>query len=96
MAAGDRVVDAILVGGGVMSATVGALINALEPRASTSVAIVLELRSRCFPERLKTDAWQARLRRMIPTFGLSLPSDPALCRRIRRETGEVLGLEERR
>jgi hypothetical protein len=31
---------------------------------------------------------------MIPTFGQSLPSDPALCRRIRWETNEVLELED--
>jgi malate dehydrogenase (quinone) len=71
--------------------TLSALLGA-SPGASTSVAIVLELLARCFPQRLATDVWQTKLRQMIPTFGQSLPNDPALCRRIRRETSEVLGL----
>jgi hypothetical protein len=29
---------------------------------------------------------------MIPGFGRSLAADPELCRRIRRETSEMLGL----
>ncbi len=71
--------------------TLSALLGA-SPGASTSVAIVLELLGRCFPQRLATDAWQAKLRRMIPTFGQSLPSERELCRRVRCQTSEVLGL----
>jgi malate dehydrogenase (quinone) len=71
--------------------TLSALLGA-SPGASTSVAIVLELLARCFPQRLSGEAWQTKLRQMIPTFGQSLPGDPALCRRIRSETSEVLGL----
>ena len=71
--------------------TLSALLGA-SPGASTSVAIVLELLARCFPQRFATEAWQAKLRQMIPTFGQSLPNDRALCRRIRQETSDVLGL----
>jgi malate dehydrogenase (quinone) len=71
--------------------TLSALLGA-SPGASTSVSIVLELLQRCFPQRFATEAWQARLSAMIPSFGRSLPDDPALCRRVRRETGEALGL----
>jgi malate dehydrogenase (quinone) len=80
--------DVVNSADGTLSALLGA-----SPGASTSVAIVLELLARCFPQRLKTAAWQARLREMIPTFGVSLPDDPALCRRVRRATSELLGLE---
>jgi len=72
--------------------TLSALLGA-SPGASTSVAIVLQLLERCFPQRLGTAAWQAKLREMIPTYGRSLADDPALCRRVRRATSEVLGLE---
>jgi malate dehydrogenase (quinone) len=72
---------------GSLSALLGA-----SPGASTSVAIVIELLARCFPQRITTEAWQSKLRQMIPTYGQSLPGDPALCRRIRQETGEALGL----
>jgi malate dehydrogenase (quinone) len=71
--------------------TLSALLGA-SPGASTSVAIVLELLARCFPQRLSSDAWQAKLRQMIPTFGQSLAGDRELSRRIRRETSDVLGL----
>ena len=71
--------------------TLSALLGA-SPGASTSVAIVVELLARCFPQQLATPGWQAKLRQMIPSFGQSLPDDPALCRRVRQETSEVLGL----
>jgi malate dehydrogenase (quinone) len=71
--------------------TLSALLGA-SPGASTSVAIVLELLQRCFPQRFATESWQSKLRDMIPCFGQSLPEDWALCRRIRRETSDVLGL----
>jgi malate dehydrogenase (quinone) len=71
--------------------TLSALLGA-SPGASTSVAIVLELLARCFPQRVSSEPWQTKLRQMIPTFGQSLASDVALCRRIRRDTSEALGL----
>jgi malate dehydrogenase (quinone) len=71
--------------------TLSALLGA-SPGASTSVAIVLEVLAKCFPLRLATDAWQATLRRMIPTFGQSLPADRNLCRRVRCATSDVLDL----
>jgi malate dehydrogenase (quinone) len=71
--------------------TLSALLGA-SPGASTSVAVVLELLGRCFPQRMATPAWQARLRQMIPSFGQSLSQDPALCSRVRQETSEALGL----
>jgi malate dehydrogenase (quinone) len=73
---------------GSLSALLGA-----SPGASTSVAIVLELLARCFPQQLKSEAWQAKLREMIPTFGRPLAGDPSLCRQVRQATTEVLELE---
>jgi malate dehydrogenase (quinone) len=73
--------------------TLSALLGA-SPGASTSVPIVLELLARCFPQRLASEAWQAKLRQMIPTFGQSLAGDRELGRRIRRETSDVLGLAD--
>jgi malate dehydrogenase (quinone) len=72
--------------------TLSALLGA-SPGASTSVAILLELLGRCFPQRFGTEAWQRKLREMIPAFGLSLATDRELCRRVRKETSEALGLE---
>jgi len=72
--------------------TLSVLLGA-SPGASTSVAILLELLGRCFPQRFGTEAWQRKLREMIPAFGLSLATDRELCRRVRKETSEALGLE---
>jgi malate dehydrogenase (quinone) len=79
--------DVVSSADGTLSALLGA-----SPGASTSVPIVLELLARCFPRPLATDAWQSKLRHMIPTFGQSLPSDRDLCRRIRCATSEALEL----
>ena len=71
--------------------TLSAMLGA-SPGASTSVSIALETLQRCFPKDFSEKAWQAKLKKMIPSFGQSLPDDVALCRRIRREACEALSL----
>src|SRR5581483_2736618 len=71
--------------------SVAALIGA-SPGASTAVAIMLELVERCFPERWRSPAWQARCRELIPSFGASLGADPERCRAARRRSAALLGL----
>jgi malate dehydrogenase (quinone) len=79
--------DVVTSADGSMSALLGA-----SPGASTSVAIVLEMLARCFPQRLASPAWQTKLREMIPTYGQPLADDADLVRRIRQATNEVLEL----
>ncbi len=69
--------------------SLAALLGA-SPGASTAVSIMLELLERCFPERMP--GWRSRLETMIPSFGRSLVEDARLCRRVRAETADVLGL----
>lgn len=78
----------------VVSAADGSLAALLgaSPGASTAVSIMLNLLERCFPDRLRTEAWQTKLREMIPSYGQSLGDNPALCREIREYTNEVLDL----
>ncbi len=71
---------------GSMAALLGA-----SPGASTAVAIMLELISRCFPD--KTEAWKPRLEEMIPSYGKSLLNDVALFRAEHLATAELLGIE---
>ena len=80
----------------VVSATDGSLAALLgaSPGASTAVSIMLSLLEKCFPDQLRTDAWQQKLREMIPSYGQSLSENPALCRELRDYTSEVLGLLE--
>lgn len=73
--------------------TVAALLGA-SPGASTSVSIALDLLADCFPERLATPAWQARLRELIPSYGKKLADDPKLAREVRARSHELLRLEK--
>ncbi|MBU1821805.1 MAG: malate:quinone oxidoreductase [Bacteroidetes bacterium] len=80
----------------VVSAADGSLAALLgaSPGASTAVSIMLSLLDRCFPEKLASEAWQQKLREIIPSYGQSLGDNPELCRKIRDYTSEVLDLHE--
>jgi malate dehydrogenase (quinone) len=71
--------------------SVAALLGA-SPGASTAVSIMIEILERCFPERFHGDAWQTRLRRLIPSFGRALNDDAALCHEMRQRNVACLGL----
>ena len=53
---------------------------------------MLDLLQRCFPEQLKTDVWQEKLKEMIPSYGQVLANNPQLGQELRKHTSEVLGL----
>jgi malate dehydrogenase (quinone) len=61
------------------------------PGASTAVWIVVHLIEKYIGEKLGS-GWAARLKEMIPSYGESLIENPALCKRIRASTAEVLKL----
>lgn len=63
------------------------------PGASTAAYLALGVLETCFAEQVK-GPWAERLAAMIPSYGQSIVDDEALCRRVRAETAEVLGLEE--
>lgn len=71
--------------------SIAALLGA-SPGASTAVSIMLDLLKRCFPEQLETEAWQQKLKEMIPSYGQVLANNPELGQALRRQTSEVLGL----
>ena len=73
--------------------SIAALLGA-SPGASTAVSIMLNLLERCFNHRLQSEAWQTKLRQMIPSYGISLANNPQLLEEVRTMTGEVLGLRE--
>jgi malate dehydrogenase (quinone) len=66
------------------------------PGASTAVATMLDVVARAFPEKHKSGGWAPKLVEMIPSFGRSLASEPALCRQIRDESAEALHLTDAR
>ena len=72
--------------------SIAALLGA-SPGASTSVSIMLELLQKCFPEKLKTEEWQSKLKEIIPTYGKKLIDDELLAIQTRAATHVVLGLD---
>lgn len=72
--------------------SIAALLGA-SPGASTAVSIMLGLLERCFPNKINTEAWQTKLKQMIPSYGKPLSSDAQLLEQVREHTSEVLGLK---
>ncbi len=71
--------------------SIAALLGA-SPGASTSVSVMLDLLQQCFPEQMATEAWQSKLKEMIPSYGLHLANNPELIAQVRGWTTEVLQL----
>ncbi|WP_312190420.1 malate:quinone oxidoreductase [Sphingobacterium sp.] len=71
--------------------SIAALLGA-SPGASTSVAIMISLLKKCFPERAKSDEYRKKLREMIPSHGKSLNDDAQLCKETRVRTHKALKL----
>ncbi|MHC8949776.1 malate:quinone oxidoreductase [Sphingobacterium hungaricum] len=71
--------------------SIAALLGA-SPGASTSVAIMVELLKKCFPERAASDEYKKKLRQIIPTWGQSLNENEALCEETRKRTHSILQL----
>lgn len=75
--------------------TMAVLLGA-SPGASTSVSIMLDVLSECFPEEMKSKSWGDILKQMIPSFGKSLIEDGKLCLQTRNRTTEILKLQSSR
>ncbi|MGG1479570.1 malate:quinone oxidoreductase [Bacillus smithii] len=73
--------------------SVAALLGA-SPGASTAVHVMLEVIKRCFPQHL--NAWEPKIKEMIPSYGLSLLQKPELIHEIHAYTARTLGLEEKK
>jgi len=71
--------------------TVAALLGA-SPGASTSVAIMLEVVARMFPNEIESTEWQVAIAEMIPSYGQSLIDDGELCLATRTRTNAILEL----
>src|ERR1700748_3188054 len=63
------------------------------PGASTAAYIAVSVLQKCFTQELASDGWQRRLKEIIPSYGVSLIDDAALCDRIRADTAAVLKIE---
>lgn len=72
--------------------SIAALLGA-SPGASTAVSIMLSLLERCFKDKMQTEEWQTKIKKMIPSFGQSLAKNQQLCDQVRAWTNDVLGLK---
>lgn len=71
--------------------SIAALLGA-SPGASISVMAMLNVIKKCFPEQMKSDEWQTKIKTMMPSYGQPLVENPELCNQVRKWTSEVLGL----
>ena len=80
--------EVVTAGDGSLAVLLGA-----SPGASTAVSIMLDLLQRCFKEEEKTPEWQAKLKEMIPSYGVSLNNNENLLTEVRAHSAKILKLE---
>lgn len=71
--------------------TLSALLGA-SPGASIAVSAMLKVIEMCFKSSIKSDAWQATLKSIIPSYGIDLNKHSDMLRAIRSHNLHVLGL----
>jgi malate dehydrogenase (quinone) len=64
------------------------------PGASTSVSVMLKVLQKCFADGFNSDAWQSRLKEMMPTFDKPWDEYDLLCQEIREWSHNILKLDE--
>ena len=81
--------EAVVASDGSVAALLGA-----SPGASTAAAIMFSILPKCFKKESKSEAWQAKLKEMSPSFGLSLAKDEQQVTSTRTRTSKILGLRD--
>jgi malate dehydrogenase (quinone) len=80
--------EAVVASDGSVAALLGA-----SPGASTAAAIMFGILPKCFKKESKSEAWQAKLKEMSPSYGLVLAKDEEdLIKQSRQRTGKILAL----
>jgi malate dehydrogenase (quinone) len=72
--------------------SIAALLGA-SPGASTAVHVMLEVIKRSFPQHVKE--WEAKIKEMIPSYGVTLMDKPELLHEVHTTTAATLGLSEK-
>ena len=73
--------------------SIAALLGA-SPGASTAVHVMLEVLTKCFPERM--NEWEPKIKEIIPSYGASLMENPKLLHEVHTSTAESLGLDDKK
>lgn len=79
--------EAIVSEDGSMAALLGA-----SPGASTTVNTMISILERCFPEKMSSLEWQAKMKEMVPSYGESLIDNTDLLLSVRERTLSTLKL----
>ncbi|MGI2328398.1 malate:quinone oxidoreductase [Planococcus sp. YIM B11945] len=72
--------------------SIAALLGA-SPGASTAVPVMIEVLTKCFPDRIVE--WEPKIKEMIPSYGESLMNNPELLKEVHTYTAETLGLSQK-
>lgn len=72
--------------------SIAALLGA-SPGASTAVSIIIEVLEKCFPDEVKTEAWQSTLKKMTPAYGENLAEDQARYHELRSKADALLQID---
>ncbi|MBN8208839.1 malate dehydrogenase (quinone) [Bacillus sp. NTK071] len=72
--------------------SVAALLGA-SPGASTAVHVMLEVLEKCFPNHISD--WEAKIKEMIPSYGVLIGNHPELFEEIHSSTALTLGLHQK-
>lgn len=73
--------------------TLAGLLGA-SPGASTSVSVMLKVLQNCFAETYKSEAWQSKLKEMMPAIDKPWGEYDLLCEEIREWTSDILKLQQ--
>jgi malate dehydrogenase (quinone) len=79
--------EIVAAGDGSFAAMLGA-----SPGASTTVAIMIEVLERCFPDKI--GAWTPALKELVPCYGENLAEDRETFIRLHERAAEILGLAD--
>ncbi|MCM3718857.1 malate dehydrogenase (quinone) [Fictibacillus phosphorivorans] len=71
--------------------SIAALLGA-SPGASTAVHVMLEVLQKCFPKHMND--WEAGIKEMIPSYGISLAENPERFKEIQSSYAKTLGLTQ--
>jgi malate dehydrogenase (quinone) len=71
--------------------SLAALLGA-SPGASVSVQAMMNVIERCFTAQLQGEAWAAKMRTLVPSYGQSLIDDASLLQQVRQHTLKTLKL----
>ena len=62
------------------------------PGASTAANAMIDVLERCFPEKIRSEQWQSRMKELVPSYGQSLVDNEELLNSVRERTLSTLKL----